>query len=69
MPKDHVDLGELTGQMDMETAGRIAGARFSMLSGDLARLHRALIQFMLDMHTRGMDTLKSTCPISLTRRH
>ena len=35
----------------METAGRIAGARFSMLSGDLARLHRALIQFMLDMHT------------------
>jgi seryl-tRNA synthetase len=51
MPKDHVDLGELTGQMDMETAGRIAGARFSMLSGDLARLHRALIQFMLDIHT------------------
>ena len=41
-PKDHVDLGEALTQMDFETAGKIAGARFSMLSGDLARLHRAL---------------------------
>jgi len=38
--------------MDFETAGKIAGARFSMLSGDLARLHRALTQFMLDTHTQ-----------------
>lgn len=51
-PKDHVDLGEALSQMDFETAGKIAGARFSMLSGDLARLHRALTQFMLDTHTQ-----------------
>jgi seryl-tRNA synthetase len=50
--KDHVDLGEALKQMDMETAGRIAGSRFSLLLGDLARLHRALIQFMLDRHTQ-----------------
>ena len=50
-PKDHVDLGEALGQMDMEAAGQIAGSRFSVLRGDLARLHRALIQFMLDCHT------------------
>ena len=47
-PKDHVDLGEALGQIDIEAAGRIAGSRFSVLRGDLARLHRALIQFMLD---------------------
>jgi seryl-tRNA synthetase len=39
------------GQIDIEAAGRIAGSRFSVLRGDLARLHRALIQFMLDRHT------------------
>jgi seryl-tRNA synthetase len=50
-PKDHVDLGEALGQIDIEAAGRIAGSRFSVLRGDLARLHRALIQFMLDRHT------------------
>ena len=52
-PKDHVDLGEGLAQIDMETAGQIAGARFSLLKGDLARLHRALIQFMLDQHTQA----------------
>ncbi|MEL0005770.1 MAG: serine--tRNA ligase, partial [Luminiphilus sp.] len=50
-PKDHVDLGEGLGLMDMEAAGQIAGSRFSLLKGDIARLHRALIQFMLDQHT------------------
>lgn len=49
---DHVDLGEALAQMDFEAAGKIAGARFSLLSGDLARLHRALTQFMLDTHTQ-----------------
>ena len=39
--------------MDLEAASQIAGARFSLLSGDLARLHRALIQFMLDRHTQA----------------
>ncbi|MDH5545324.1 MAG: serine--tRNA ligase [Gammaproteobacteria bacterium] len=49
--KDHVDLGEAVGQMDFETAVKISGARFTNLRGDLARMHRALIQFMLDTHS------------------
>ncbi len=49
--KDHVDLGEALGQLDFATAAKIAGARFSLLKGPLARLHRALAQFMLDTHT------------------
>jgi len=51
-PKDHVDLGQALGMMDFETAARIAAARFVVLSGGLARLHRALTQFMVDLHTR-----------------
>jgi seryl-tRNA synthetase len=51
-PKDHVAIGERLG-MDFEAAGRISGARFVVMTGNLARLHRALIQFMLDMHTAG----------------
>ena len=50
-PKDHVALGERMG-MDFEAAGRISGARFVVMTGALARLHRALAQFMLDMHVR-----------------
>ncbi len=49
--RDHVDLGEALGQLDFDAAIRITGARFMVLSGPLARLHRALIQFMLDTHT------------------
>jgi seryl-tRNA synthetase len=49
-PKDHVAIGERIG-MDFEAAGRISGARFVVMTGNLAKLHRALIQFMLDMHT------------------
>jgi len=48
-PKDHVAIGERLG-MDFEAAGRISGARFVVMTGPLARLHRALIQFMLDLH-------------------
>jgi seryl-tRNA synthetase len=48
--KDHVDLGEALGQLDFATAAKIAGARFSLMKGPLARLHRALAQFMLDTH-------------------
>ncbi|MCB1742586.1 MAG: serine--tRNA ligase, partial [Gammaproteobacteria bacterium] len=50
-PRDHVDIGERLGGMDFELAGKLTGSRFVSLSGDLARLHRALIQFMLDTHT------------------
>ena len=49
--KDHVDLGEQLGQLDFETASKITGSRFAVMNGQLARLHRALIQFMLDLHT------------------
>ena len=50
-PRDHVELGEKLGQIDFATAGKISGARFTVLSGPLARLQRALIQFMLDLDT------------------
>jgi seryl-tRNA synthetase len=50
-PKDHMDLGEARGLLDAETAAKLTGARFTLLYGPLARLHRALIQFMLDLHT------------------
>ena len=49
--KDHVSIGEGLGGLDFETAAKISGARFSLLKGPLARLHRALAQFMLDTHT------------------
>lgn len=49
--KDHVDVGEALGLLDFATAVKIAGARFALLKGGLARLHRALAQFMLDTHT------------------
>lgn len=50
-PKDHVEIGERLGGLDFETAAKISGARFSLLKGPLARMHRALSQFMLDLHT------------------
>ena len=50
-PKDHVDLGVALGILDLERAAKITGARFSVLSGAGARLERALINFMLDLHT------------------
>ena len=50
-PRDHVEIGERLGGLDFEAAGRIAGARFVVMRGALARLHRALAQFMLDLHT------------------
>src|SRR5439155_3881257 len=50
--KDHVDLGEALGLLDFPVAAKLSGARFSFLRGEFARLHRALGQFMLDVHTR-----------------
>ena len=50
--KDHVDVGAALGGLDFDTAGKISGARFSVLRGGVARLHRALAQFMLDIHTQ-----------------
>ena len=50
-PKEHFELGEALGQMDFEAAAKMSGARFTLLNGALARLERALGQFMLDTHT------------------
>jgi seryl-tRNA synthetase len=50
-PKDHADLGAGLKMLDFEVAGKIAGARFAVMKGPLARLHRAVAQFMLDVHT------------------
>ena len=50
-PQDHVDLGLSLGMLDFDAASRISGSRFAVMRGPLARLHRALIQFMLDVHT------------------
>ena len=50
--RDHVEIGERLGGLDFEAAARISGARFVVMRGAVARLHRALAQFMLDLHTR-----------------
>lgn len=50
--KDHVDLGEQLGMLDFEVAVKLTGSRFMQMSGPLARMHRALVQFMLDVHTQ-----------------
>lgn len=49
--KDHVDIGSALGGLDFETATKITGSRFTLMKGAIARLHRALAQFMLDVHT------------------
>jgi seryl-tRNA synthetase len=49
--KDHVDIGTALGGLDFDTATKIAGARFTLMKGQVARMHRALAQFMLDIHT------------------
>ena len=51
-PKDHVDLGNALAMLDFDAASRVSGSRFAVMRGPLARLHRALIQFMLDVHTK-----------------
>jgi len=50
--KDHVDVGAALNMLDFETAAKISGSRFSIMTGALARMHRAIAQFMLDVHTR-----------------
>jgi len=54
-PKDHTDIGEALGMMDFETAAKLAGSRFVLLSGGLARMERALAAFMLDHNTQEFD--------------
>ncbi|RKZ39244.1 MAG: serine--tRNA ligase [Gammaproteobacteria bacterium] len=60
--KDHLDLGTDLELLDFETGVKITGSRFSLLRGVLARLHRALIQFMLDLHTEEHDYIEVNVP-------
>jgi seryl-tRNA synthetase len=67
-PKDHVDLGTALGILDLERATKIASARFAILNGAGARLERALVNFMLDVHTREHGYLE-TLPPFIVNRH
>ena len=67
-PLDHVALGEKLGLIDFDAAAKLPGARFVVLKGAIARLHRALAQFMLDMHTREHGYTEATCRTSSTMR-
>lgn len=66
--KQHYDLGEALGQMDFEAAAKLSGSRFVILKGKLARLHRALAQFMLDLHTTEHGYTEINPPV-LVRDH
>jgi len=61
-PQDHVALGEKLGGLDFETAAKLSGARFAVLTGGVARLHRALAQFMLDTHTQQHGYVEAYVP-------
>ena len=61
--KDHVELGERLNQLDGEAAAKLSGARFTVLRGGIARLHRALAQFMLDLHTGEHGYLETNVPL------
>ncbi|MFN3311575.1 MAG: serine--tRNA ligase [Thermomonas sp.] len=61
--KDHVELGARHGWLDAETAARLSGARFTVLRGQLARLHRALAQFMLDLHAGEHGYEETNVPV------
>ncbi|OTA21647.1 serine--tRNA ligase [Xenorhabdus beddingii] len=60
--KDHVSLGELTGGLDFAAAVKLTGSRFVVMKGQLARLHRAIAQFMLDLHTEQHGYLETYVP-------
>lgn len=62
-PKEHFEIGEALGMMDFEKAAQISGARFTILKGQLARLERALGQFMLDLHTEEHGYTEAVVPL------
>ena len=66
-PLDHVELGKQSGMLDFESAAIVAGSRFVVMRGELARLHRALIQFMLDLHTREHGYIEVYVPYLVNR--
>jgi len=61
--KDHVELGARNGWLDGDTAAKLSGARFTVLRGQLARLHRALAQFMLDLHVEEHGYQETSVPL------
>jgi len=61
-PRDHVDLGEHDGLLDFETASKLTGSRFAVMRGPMARLHRALAQFMLNLHTEKHGYTEANVP-------
>ena len=67
-PLDHVAIGEKLALVDFEAAGRISGARFVVLKGGVARLHRALIQYMLDLHTSKHGYTEVYAPYLVARQ-
>ena len=67
-PLDHVAIGEKLALVDFEAAGRISGARFVVLKGGVARLHRALIQYMLDLHTSQHGYTEVYAPYLVARQ-
>ncbi len=64
--KDHVDVGAGLGQLDFDTATKLAGARFAVMRGGVARLHRAIAQFMLDVHTQEHGYTEVYVPYMVT---
>ncbi|HLF67237.1 MAG TPA: aminoacyl--tRNA ligase-related protein, partial [Gammaproteobacteria bacterium] len=66
-PKDHVELGEQLGGLDFASAAKITGARFVVMKGQIAQLHRALAQFMLDLHTREHGYTEVNVPLLVNR--
>src|SRR5579884_4122070 len=62
-PKQHFEIGEALGQMDFERAAKVSGARFVYLKADLARLERALANFMLDVHTQQFGYTEVNPPV------
>ncbi|MGH6954525.1 MAG: serine--tRNA ligase, partial [Alphaproteobacteria bacterium] len=67
-PREHYDIGEALGQMDFARAAKLSGARFVVLTGSLARLERALAQFMLDLHVREFGYVETSPPMLVRGR-
>jgi len=67
-PKDHVDLTEKSGLIDFDTAAKMSGSRFVVMRGQIAKLHRALAQFMLDIHTTEHNYLEVNVPLLVEKQ-
>jgi seryl-tRNA synthetase len=65
-PRDHVDIGERLGGLDFATGAKVAGSRFVVMRGAVARLHRAIAQFMLDVHTGEHGYVETYAPYMVT---